>query len=156
MITARSKRICRSPMFQRNHLLDFENFLKCVRPKDLPIALFLKRQVENNSRIFHSGPSERSSISRSFYSDPSERSSIARSLHHGLRERSSIGRSFHSGPSERSSIGRSLSHGPGKKILDRQVSSAWPEPKILDRPIGCTPERFDRGIPSHTRPVLTR
>ena len=42
------------------------------------------------------------------------------------------------------------------KILDRQVSSAWPEPKVLDRPIGRTPERFDRGIPSHTRPVLTR
>ena len=38
---ARSKRICRSRMFQRNHLLDFENFLKkcpTERPADRGIS----------------------------------------------------------------------------------------------------------------------
>ena len=86
---------------------------------------------------------------------------------------------------ERSSIGRSLPHGPRRKILDRQVSSPRPEEKdprsaglfptargerssigrSLHRGLSqrssigrsaAHPSGFDRGIPSHTRPVLTR
>ena len=103
-----------------------------------PLGKILDRQVssprpeERDSRsagLFPTARRKRSSIGRSLSHDP--RKEDLRSAGHFPKargKRSSIGRSLSHGPSQRSSIGDSAAH----------------------------PTGFDRGIPSHTRPVLTR
>ena len=42
------------------------------------------------------------------------------------------------------------------RVKDPRSAGLFSVARAKGRPIGRTPERFDRGIPSHTRPVLTR